>query len=394
MADKFKLDPSDSTCPSCKEVSQAQDNLQCFMCKSVFHAACPTMEESEKVGTKSVVNQFNRQSTKKNFKFFCESCLTRFENDLASDDTRRLNHVEGNIKNIMTELDEIKKILKENCSKKEVSEEIPAKKDNIWFDKKRLESTKVAPTESLLQLKDSTEVNASLERAIIDNNIPVTNSFKNKTGDLIVVCDTSDSRDELQRIIQSNTENATIKPVTNKKPSITIVGLNKEYSKEEVMKLLVTQNQHIRLFSTVNDLAEHIEIHDIKPTRANPKVFQVFASVSDVLRGGLRNFDDKVTIGLLKCKIYDRFHIKRCNNCQGLGHYYKECPNPQNTNCAKCSQNHSTNECSVDVVKCINCSKLNKPADHTAFDPKCPCLVDLIEKKKALNLKRKTMEHK
>ena len=246
----------------------------------------------------------------------------------------------------------------------------------------------------MLQLNDSTEINASVEKAIMDNNIPVTNTFKNKTGDLIVVCDTSDSRDELQRIIRSNTENATMKPVTLKKPSITIVGLNKQYSKEEVLKLLVTQNQHIRQFSTVNNLVEHIEIHDIKATRANPEVFQVFASVSDVLRGGLRNYDDKITIGLLKCKIYDRFHVKRCNNCQGLGHYYKECPNPQDTKCAKCSQNHSTNVCSVADVKCINCSKLNKPDNHTAFDPKCPCLVEMIEKKKALNSKRKTMEHK
>ena len=91
MADKFKLDPSNSTCPNCKEVSQAVDNLQCFLCKGVFHAACPTMEEDEKVGTRSVINQFNRQSTKKNFKFFCECCLTNFEKDIASDDTRRLN---------------------------------------------------------------------------------------------------------------------------------------------------------------------------------------------------------------------------------------------------------------------------------------------------------------
>ena len=116
MAEKFKLDPSDSSCPSCKEVTQAVENLQCFFCKNVFHAACPTMEEAEKVATKSLVNQFNRQSTKKNFKFFCECCLTNFEKDVASDDSRRLNNVEGNIKNIITDLNEIKKMLKENCS--------------------------------------------------------------------------------------------------------------------------------------------------------------------------------------------------------------------------------------------------------------------------------------
>ena len=372
------------------------DNLQCFICKGVFHANCPTIGEEEKVGTKSVVNQFNRPSTKKNFKFFCDCFLTKFEVELASDDTRRLNNFEGNITTIMSELHEKKKILKENNTTKEVetSQNSNAKANNIWFDKERLESTKTAPSGPILVLNDSQEVNDSVEKAIIENSIPVTKSFKNKSGDLIVVCDTTDSRDQLQRIIQTNTENVTMKPVTKKKPSVTIVGLSKKYSKDEVLKLLVTQNQHIKQFSTVNDLNEHIEIHDVKPTRAKQSVFQVFASVSEVLRSGLKNFDDKVTIGLLKCKVYDRYHVKRCNNCQVLGHYYKDCPTPQETNCAKCSQKHSTDTCTVSENKCINCFKLNKPSDHTAFDHKCPCMVELIEKKKSLNSQRKTMEHK
>ena len=50
-------------------------------------------------------------------------------------------------------------------------------------------------------------------------------------------------------------------------------------------------------------------IHDIKPTRSNPIVFQAFASISEVLRKGIRNFKDKVTIGLVSCKVYDRFHV-------------------------------------------------------------------------------------
>ena len=396
MGDKFKVNPSDSLCASCKEVPQAVDNLQCFICKGLFHANCPTVNEDEKVGTKSVVNQFNRPSTKKNFKFFCDSCLTKFEVDLANDDTRRLNKVEGNITTIMSELNEIKAILKEN-NKKESEKQNDAGKvssNNIWFDKKRLESTKAAPPESMLVLNDSQEVNDSVERAIIENNIAVTKSFKSVSGDLVVVCNSTESRDQLKTIIESSTENASVKPISKKKPSVTIVGLNKIYSKEEVIKLLVTQNQHIKQFSTVNDLNEHFEIHDVKPTRGNPSVFQVFASVSEVLRDGIRNFDDKVTIGLLKCKVYDRYHIKRCNNCQVLGHYYKECPTPQEPKCAKCSQNHSTDTCTVTENKCINCCKLNKPSNHSAFDPKCPCIVELIEKKKSLNSQRKTMEHK
>ena len=58
-------------------------------------------------------------------------------------------------------------------------------------------------------------------------------------------------------------------------------------------------------------MREHIEIHDIKPTRSNESVYQVFASVSEALRKGFRNYNDKVVIGLNNRKIYDRLHIKR-----------------------------------------------------------------------------------
>jgi hypothetical protein len=227
----------------------------------------------------------------------------------------------------------------------------------------------------------------------VENGISVTKSYKNNSGELVVVCDNNNSRDKLQNIIATKDENIVMKQITKKKPSVTIVGLSKKYNNEEVINLLVTQNQHLKQFSTVNNINEHIEIHDIKPTRAKESVFQVFASVSEVLRKGLKNYRDKVTIGLISCKVYDRFHIKRCNNCQGLGHYYKDCTNPNEPRCAKCSLNHATNTCTNMEKKCANCSDIGNESDHAAYDPKCPAMVSEVEKKKDLNLRRSTMDH-
>ena len=53
MCDKFKLD-SNGTCQSCNVVAVAAENLQCFMCKTIYHCACPEMGEDDKVGTKSL----------------------------------------------------------------------------------------------------------------------------------------------------------------------------------------------------------------------------------------------------------------------------------------------------------------------------------------------------
>ena len=190
-----------------------------------------------------------------------------------------------------------------------------------------------------------------------------------------------------------------MKSVGSKKSSITIVGFSQQYSKEEVVNQIVTQNMFVKDFATANNIDEHIDVHDIKPTRANPMVFQAFVSVSEVLRNGLRNYRDKVIIGLKSCKIYDRFHVKRCNNCQVLGHFYKDCPTPTQACCAKCSLNHPTNSCTTTDRKCANCAKEgNENHEHATFDPKCPSMLKIVDKKKKayethLNSPSATMAH-
>ena len=355
------------------------------------------MNDDDKVGTKSLITSFLRASTKANFKFFCDECLTKFEIDIADSETKRLQTVENNITTIKSELEEIKKLLKNSAAK---PVEINPKKDNIWFNQERLASTKVAPSKPLLVVDNVQESNnGTIEKVIIDNGIPVANSYRNISGGLVLECDTSDSREKLKAAIASTADTVQMKSFTGKKPSITIVGFSQQYTKEEVINQLVTQNQFVKQFSTVNEIAEHIAIHDIKPTRAKPSVFQAFASVSEALRKGFAQYRDKIQIGLTVCKVYDRFHVKRCNNCQELGHFYKECPRPTVLCCAKCGLGHSTNNCHTAERKCVNCEKAGvEDANHATFDPKCPTLLKLVEKKKKsqkthLNLQRPTVDH-
>ena len=209
-----------------------------------------------------------------------------------------------------SDLEEIKNLLlkeKSPTAKQEKSKpSYTSSGDNIWFDKARLESTKVAPAEPMLVLNNSEGVVETVEKAIVENSIPVTKSSKNNSGNLVVVCDSHDSCEKLQNIISSKDENVEMRSTTKKKPSITIVGFSKQFNKEEIVSQMVSQNQYVKQFSTVNDINEHIEIHDIKPTRSKPSVFQAFASVSEVLRKGFGNYNDKVTVGLtMACLIYN-----------------------------------------------------------------------------------------
>ena len=90
------------------------------------------------------------------------------------------------------------------------------------------------------------------------------------------------------------------------------------------------------------------------------------------------------------CKIYDQYHVKRCNNCQSFGHFYKDCSN-QAVVCANCGGNHSTRDCTSRTSKCVNCVKEGGPiaeCEHRADDAGCPSLRKQQEKmKKNLNLR-------
>ena len=393
MCDQVKLD-NQGKCPACDIVTAAKENTTCVRCKKVFHSACSLSEDDSKPATKSMIAAFNAPSTKTNFKFFCDYCATGYEFDEACSEERRLSTVEDNVSSIKKELEEIKNLLK-NHSTTPKAVTVASTKPNIWFDKERLAATKVAPAKPLLVVSNVEGSNiGSIEKVIVEKGLPVTKSYKNNTGELVLECDNNETREMLKAEVESTSEAVQLKMMTGKKASVTIVGLTQPYTKEEIVNQIVSQNQFVTYFSTVNDIKEHIEIHDVKPTRAKPSVYQAFASVSEALRKGFSNYKDKITIGIQTCKIYERFHVKRCNNCQGLGHYYKECPRPDEPCCAKCGENHQTNTCEATENKCINCTKEGSAeTNHSTFDPKCPSMLKLIEKKRKshLNFRKTTM---
>ena len=210
---------------------------------------------------------------------------------------------------------------------------------------------------------------------VVENKIPLKESHKNKEGNLVLVCESKDARDELKDLVQTADVQLEINTPNSKQIPITLVGLSRNYEHEDITKLLATQNEFIKTFKIQNDLDQHLKIHVVKPCRNKPSVFQVFASVSPVLRDGLRNNKDKVIIGVTMCRVYERKSVKRCNNCQLYGHFAKECPTHMDPICGKCAESHRTDQCSSapGARKCINCIRNNKDEiDHPVFYHKCP----------------------
>ena len=140
-----------------------------------------------------------------------------------------------------------------------------------------------------------------------------------------------------------------------KEHSITVVGTSREHSIEEIKKLIIQQNILIKRFAEANNLDEHLKIHSVKPTRNDSDRFQLFASVSQVLREGLKKAKDKLIIGVTSCKVYERTQTKRCNICQKFGHFKSNCPTPETPSCGKCSGSHASNDCTSEERGCVNC---------------------------------------
>ena len=406
----------DGTCSTCDELAIEAEYIQCAMCKKKFHGVCKSAGVDDKWATKSMLLTYKSPSTKSNFMFFCNVCKTIMETNIADADCYRIRRMERNMEQITNELFEIKQLLNNNTttalpkpvapinsvstdeltsgSRRHGEEEVQVE-PNIWSNAEKLATVKAKPAESVLIINKTMDSETDktnkemVETAVIESRIPVKKSFKSVNGNLVVVCNSTESRDTLKSQLSAANSSIEMRSPNENRSVISIVGLTRNYSKEEVMDLL-KQNYFLGQFAENNEIQEHIKVIAVKPLKGREDVFQVFARVSKVVRQGFKTFKDKVTMGITTCKIYDQYNVKRCNNCQGFGHFYKNCPTPETNVCANCAANHSTKDCTSSTKHCVNCVKADmSDCNHRSDDPKCPTLCQEQEKIKSnLNMQR------
>ena len=102
-----------------------------------------------------------------------------------------------------------------------------------------------------------------------------------------------------------------------------------------------------------------------------------------VMKASFSNMDDVcqilekgVCIGHMYIKPMKYQPIKqptRCFNCNKFGHTASFCKSK--TCCAKCSEQHKTNECTSNNKKCCNCNM-----EHPAFDKNCQVFLEHLSK--------------
>ena len=105
MGDKFKLD-DDGNCGACNKLSLRGESVQCYTCKGLFHVVCESAQGDDKVATKTTISSLLQTSTKGNFLFFCDRCLTEMEIRETETETSRANALEKRMTGVDQKLKE------------------------------------------------------------------------------------------------------------------------------------------------------------------------------------------------------------------------------------------------------------------------------------------------
>ena len=162
----------------------------------------------------------------------------------------------------------------------------------------------------------------------------------------------------------------------SKLPTIAISGIQDKHEKQDLVDQICKQNSDIAALVTKGST---LEVVFIKNPDEKYSTSQAVVRVSPEIRDAIKQNSNRLYIGLVACRVTDRFYIKRCNNCQQFGHYELTCPKKPNMCCGYCrSGAHKSVNCPIkneDHSKhsCCNCEALGKDfKGHSALYYNCP----------------------
>jgi hypothetical protein len=394
-------------CSNCSEEKGQDESVRCFLCKELFHALCFSISNSKEPKgvyksdnpcTKSFLTGFVQNATNKakgkrfgSFVFLCDNCRTRHETHEASTTNDQVQILDNRVTNLAGDVGEIKKLLLKITAKEtsiSLTQSLSADPDtlnqpdpvsmpsNPWNDRQRVKSL-------LVVAKDANVSSEDLEKTVVSHGVQVQKQYVDKKGDRVLIFPSKKSRDELKdRLTESGVSTNLMKEPKKRYPTISIVGLPKTYEigdKDEICDILKKQNPYITQCLTSE--SSLFDIISVKPLRSNDNVKQAIVRLSDEIRCAIRNNDNRLYFGMLSCQVYDQLYIKRCNKCQGFGHYSKSCPNQ--SCCAICATvGHETFNCPQksdtnlkSIYRCANCLKSNtvdsSNCNHPAYSQEC-----------------------
>jgi hypothetical protein len=381
----------DGTCNSCGS-NDTSETLPCLFCRKYFHLTnCGKLEDNyslmpttfatmEKVVKK--VGKFGRRPG--NFRFVCKTCLTKHEVDQASTTNDTVQKLDNKVSNLSKEIGEIKSILRGQLDAASASGSQPPTHqwtsqlnagNNVWLNQDSVNRIK----SRLVVDKNVSLEDPALQNSVFKSGLQVHRKYADKSGNIVIECNSQKTRDELKRkFIETGVAEDKLAEPKPRYPTISIVGIDSDMDKTILLDKIMDQNT--RVATLCSDIDSVFDITTVKSLKNNAGVYQAFVRVSDNVRNAIKSQGDRLYFGWGTVRVYDQLYVKRCNKCQGYGHYMKECTNA--VACGLCAQNHESVNCphklkvATDLaafLSCVNCkSGGTHNHEHAANSSICP----------------------
>ena len=297
MSEPFKI--KDGKCSSCEEQVDDNEVMTCFFCKIHFHAIC---KGSNAICNKSLLVLIHQKSTKRNFTWYCDSCLTNLEVDVTSSHASHMQKVtdlEDKIDALNTKVSSITNILTGNppALSSSISDTSHSglrsngHGNNIWQNTSKV----------MIMRNNLGSANlAQLEERVIDEQIQVTNSKRNVNGDIVITCPTSTAAKKIKDIAAELLPGHTVKDPLVKFSWINVVGFESNHSLDTIHDLLVKNNMFFEFLKgkQLPEVKDFQEVKAVKPCLKNPRIFRALIKVSISLRQVIERGQDNCTLVL------------------------------------------------------------------------------------------------
>lgn len=401
----------DQQCPACdRKVDLEKEGISCRSCHLWFHGtnckasdfivSAPTnfaLLKHAMCKTGGFASKFGK------FVFICDTCETDYENKqtLTTQDNISLldNKISSMQSNFDTQMNEMKEMITglnlSSTSSVSLDSGISTtcRKQSAWDDTQRVDQLRhmvvIRSDESGNGVDESL-----LEKTCVGNGVGVHKTFQlSKSKDRAVILKSRSDAEQFKASMKQSAPQHTCDDISTKIPRISIVGLQRQYEKDELSTILKQQNEGIGTIFSGTIASEEdrtLEVLAVVPLRNNPNVFKAIVKVSNLIRSVISKDSDRLFVGLQsRCRVYDNFFILRCYNCQEFGHHSTTCDKPSAV-CGHCAGIHRTEACQrksdAGAASCVNCKAAGEDQfQHPSHSPSCPILINAQTK-----LKQKT----
>lgn len=368
--------PADSSCQVC-ESPITKMAIKCTDCNNIFHSHCTNLPMYVCVAYFTTRKQYN-----------CEQCVksktTNYDSIEKMIGEFPTSHKAVSIQNdVLTALNkltvkvdqltltphqpEVMTAVNKLTNKVEQLKQIPGQQPRSYS---AAVIGNVKPTHDVIIKSDQGTANMRQTVTKALNKVPIVNMTNTRAGHVVVKLPDENAAQKAIASINSS-QLCAAEHLPKISPKLTITNVEKEMTDDEILSSIINKN------TAVSDLLHCDEDFRILFSKNTGEYSQtVIVKTTSAIRAKIFE-TNTLYVGTRRCRVYDRFWVSRCANCQSYSHRTTNCR--MKSVCGCCAEQHKTNDCTKrEQHKCHNCITAGRrDIHHAAFSVECPIFANI-----------------